>query len=93
MMLQIKGIAFAYLEGYIHAKVTEHLLQGKVLSSDLDKVKKIAVECMKYYITLLNLTDKEKEELKPNHEQGADLALKGIKQRLVRLCSVVQRYL
>lgn len=29
MMLQIKGIAFAYLEGYIHAKVTEHLLQGK----------------------------------------------------------------
>lgn len=28
MMLAIKDIAFAYLEGYIHAKVTEHLLQG-----------------------------------------------------------------
>ena len=64
-----------------------------MLSSDLDKVKKIAVECMKYYITLLNLTDKEKEELKQYHDQWADLALKGIKQRLVRLCSVVQRYL
>ena len=85
MMLEIKDIAFAYLEGYIHAKVTEHLLQGKVLSSDLDKVKKIAVvECMKYYISLLNLTDKEKEELKQNHDQWVDLALKGIKQRLVR---------
>ena len=53
----------------------------------------IAVKCMKYYISQLNLTDKEKEELKPNHEQGADLALKGIKPRLVRLCSVAQRYL
>lgn len=87
MMLEIKDIAFTYLEGYIHAKVTEHF------SSDLDKVKKIAVECMKYYISQLNLTDKEKEELKQNHDQWAGLALKGIKQRLVRLRSVAQRYL
>lgn len=92
-MLQIKDIAFAYLDGYIHAKVLEHLLQGKVLSSDLGKVKKIAVECMKDYISQLNLTDKKKEELKQNHEQWAGLALKGIKQWLVRLCSVAQRYL
>lgn len=82
MMLGIKDIAFAYLVGYIHAKVTEHLLQGKVLSSDLDKVKKIAVDCMKNYISQLNLTDKEKEELKQNREHRADLALKGVKQRL-----------
>ena len=81
-MLEIKDIAFAYLEGYIHAKVTEHLLQGKVLSSDLDKIKETAVECMKDYISQLNLTDKEKEELKQNRELWADLALKGIKQRL-----------
>ena len=78
----IKDIAFAYLEGYIHAKVTGHLLQGKVLSSDLDKVKKIAVECMKDYISQLNLSEKEKEELKQNREHWADLALKGVKQRL-----------
>lgn len=64
-----------------------------MLSSDLDKVKKIAVECMKYYVSLLNLIDKEKEELKQNHEQWADLALKGIKPWLVRLRSVAQRYL
>lgn len=87
MMLEIKDIAFAYLEGYIHAKVTEHLLQGKVLNSDLDKVKKIAVECMKDYISQLNLPDKEKKELKQNHEQWSDLPLKGIKQRIVRLQS------
>ncbi|MFQ8821320.1 hypothetical protein [Segatella copri] len=82
MMLEIRDLAFAYLDGYIHAKVTEHLLQGKVLSSDLDKIKETAVECMKDYISQLNLTDKEKEELKQNRELWADLALKGIKQRL-----------
>lgn len=32
-------------------------------SSDFDNVKKIAVECMKDYISQLNLNDKEKEEL------------------------------
>lgn len=53
-----------------------------MLSSDFDKVKKIDVECLKDYISQLNLTDKEKEELKQNREQWADLALKGIKQRL-----------
>lgn len=82
MMLEIRDLAFAYLDGYIHAKVTEHLLQGKVLSSDLDKIKETAVECMKDYISQLNLTDKEKEVLKQNRELWADLALKGIKQRL-----------
>lgn len=82
MMLEIRDLAFAYLDGYIYAKVTEHLLQGKVLSSDLDKIKETAVECMKDYISQLNLTDKEKEELKQNREHWADLALKGIKQRL-----------
>ena len=82
MMLEIRDLAFAYLDGYIHAKVTEHLLQGKVLSSNLDKIKETAVECMKDYISQLNLTDKEKEELKQNRELWADLALKGIKQRL-----------
>lgn len=82
MMLEIRDLAFVYLDGYIHAKVTEHLLQGKVLSSDLDKIKETAVECMKDYISQLNLTDKEKEELKQNRELWADLALKGIKLRL-----------
>lgn len=28
-MLAIKDIFLSYLEGYIHVKVTEHLLQGK----------------------------------------------------------------
>lgn len=50
-MLAIKDTALFNLDVYIHAKVTEHLLQGKVLSSDFDNVKKITVECMKDYIS------------------------------------------
>lgn len=53
-----------------------------MLSSDFDKVKKIDVECMKDYISQLNFTDKEKEELIQNREHWAELALKGVKQRL-----------
>lgn len=43
-MLEIKDLCLAYLDGYIQAKVTENLHQGKVLSSDFDKVKEVAVE-------------------------------------------------
>lgn len=58
------------------------MLSGKVLSSDLDKVKDIAVKCMEEYVSHTNLSDEEKEGIKENHKQWADAALKGIKQRL-----------
>lgn len=51
-----------------------------MLSSDLDKVKEVAVECMKDYISQLNLTDADKNELKQNRKQWVDMSLKGIKQ-------------
>lgn len=58
------------------------MVRGKVLSSDLDKVKEMAVKCMEEYISCQNLGDKEKEEMKENHKQWADMTLKGIKKRL-----------
>lgn len=81
-MLEVQDLCRAYLEGYIQAKVTECLIRGKVLSSDLDKVKDMAVKCMEEYISHQNLSDKEKEEMKENHKQWADVTLKGIKKRL-----------
>ena len=81
-MLEIKDLCKAYLEGYILAKVTEFLIRGKVLSSDLDKVKDMAVKCMEEYVSHQNLSYKEREELKESHRQWADMTLKGIKQRL-----------
>ena len=81
-MLEVQDLCRAYIEGYIQAKVTESLIRGKVLSSDLDKVKEMAVKCMEEYVSHQNLSDKEQEEMKENHKQWADMTLKGIKNRL-----------
>ena len=45
-------------------------------------IKELAVKCMEGYISHQKLSDKDKEELKQNHKQWADMALKGLKQRL-----------
>ena len=62
--------------------VTTDLLLSEVLESDLDNIKELAVKCMEEYISHQKLSDKDKEELKQNHKQWADMALKGLKQRL-----------
>ena len=49
-MIEAKDICTAYLEGYFYAKITEHLITGKIHSSDLDSLKELAVESMKDYI-------------------------------------------
>ena len=81
-MEKLQDICAAYLEGYFYAKITEQLITGKIQSSDLDKLKKTAVECMKDYIEHSDYSNEEKEELKNNYEHWADVTLKGIKQRL-----------
>lgn len=77
-----KDICAAYLEGYFYAKITEQLITSKIQSSDLDKLKKTAVECMKDYIEHSQFSTEEKEEQKNNYEHWADVTLYGIKQRL-----------
>lgn len=72
----------AYFYGYKFCTITEQLITSKIQSSDLDKLKKTAVECMKDYIEHSNYSTEEKEELKNNYEHWADVTLEGIKQRL-----------
>lgn len=81
-MEKLQDICAAYLEGYYYAKITEHLITSKIQSSDLDELKKTAVECMKDYIEHSDFSNVEKEELKNNYEHWADVTLDGIKQRL-----------
>lgn len=81
-MEKLQAICTAYLEGYFYAKITEQLITSKIQSSDLDKLKKTAVECMKDYIEHSDYSTEEKEELKNNYEHWADVTLDGIKQRL-----------
>ena len=72
----------AFLNGYMFCTITEQLITSKIQSSDLDKLKKTAVECMKDYIEHSQFSNEEKEEQKKNYEHWADVTLKGIKQRL-----------
>lgn len=81
-MKQLKDICTAYLEGYFYAKITEQLITSKIQSSDLDKLKKTAVECMKDNIEHSDFSAEEKEVLKKNYKHWADVTLDGIKQRL-----------
>lgn len=79
--LEPKDICIAFLNGYIlHNYWEAHY--GKILSLDLDKLRKTAVECMKDYIEHSDFSNEEKEELKNNYEHWADVTLEGIKQRL-----------
>lgn len=80
--LEAKDICAAFLNGYIYCTITEQLITSKILSSDLDKLKKTAVECMKDYIEHSQFSNEEKEEQKNNYEHWADVTLDGIKQRL-----------
>lgn len=81
-MEKLEAICSAYLEGYFYAKITEQLITSKIQSSDLDKLKKTAVECMKDNIEHSQFSTEEKEEQKNNYEHWADVTLDGIKQRL-----------
>lgn len=49
LMLEVKDLCTAYLEGYIQCKVTEYLLHDKVFGSELDIIKEQAVKCMEQY--------------------------------------------
>lgn len=80
--LEAKDICAAFLNGYIYCTITEQLITSKIQSSDLDKLKKTAIECMKDYIEHSDFSNEEKEDLKKNYEHWADVTLKGIKQRL-----------
>lgn len=80
--LEAKDICAAFLNGYIYCTITEQLITGRIHRSDLDKLEKTAIECMKDYIEHSDFSNEEKEELKNNYEHWADVTLCGIKQRL-----------
>ena len=80
--LEAKDICAAFLNGYKYCSITEPFITSKIQSSDLDKLKKTAIECMKDYIEHSQFSTEEKEELKNNYEHWADVTLDGIKQRL-----------
>jgi len=71
-----------YLEGYIQCKVSEYLLHDKVLSSEFDVIKEMAVKYMEQYISQQKISEADNEAMKRNHKQWAKMVLQGVKQRL-----------
>lgn len=67
-MLEVKDLCTAYLEGYIQCKVAEYLLHDKVLSSELDIIKEMAVKCMERYISQQEISEADKEKKKEDGE-------------------------
>ena len=82
LMEKLEDIYAAFFNGYMYGINTKQLITGKIQGSDLDKLKKTAVECMKDFIEHSNYSTEEKEVLKNNYEHWADVTLKGIKQSL-----------
>lgn len=80
--IELQDICIAYLEGYFYAMITEHLITGKIHSSDLDALKELAVKSMKDYIERSGFSYGVKESMKKNYEHWAEITLHGIKQRL-----------
>lgn len=42
----------------------------------------MAVKCMEQYISQQIISEADKEEMKQNHQQWAEMVLQGVKQRL-----------
>lgn len=81
-MEKLEDICAAFLNGYKYCSITKQLITGKIQCSDLDKLKKTAVECMKDYIEHFDFSNEEKKEMKKNYEHWTYVTLEGIKQRL-----------
>lgn len=82
LMEKLEDIYAAFFNGYMYGINTKQLITGKIQGSDLEKLKKTAVECMKDYIEHSDYSTEEKEEMKKNYERWADVTLKGINQSL-----------
>lgn len=42
----------------------------------------MAVKCMEQYISQQKISEADKEDMKQNHQQWAEMVLQGVKQRL-----------
>ena len=62
--------------------MTEYLIHDEILISELDKIKEMAVKCMEQYISQQKISEADKEKMKQNHKQWAEMVLLGVKQRL-----------
>ena len=77
-----KEYCTAFCDGYFYAQLGEKLTNGKVTDKELDLAKETAQTCMEQQITYSSFDEKQKQVMKENLHEWADIVMQGFKKRL-----------
>lgn len=77
-----KEYCTAFCEGYLYAQLDEKLTNGKVTDRELDLAKETAQRYIEQQIAYSVFDSKQKQEIKDNFEEWAEIVMQGFKKRL-----------
>lgn len=70
-----KEYCTAFCDGYFYAQLGEKLTNGKVTDKELDLAKETAQTCMEQQIAYSSFDEKQKQVMKENLHEWADIVL------------------
>lgn len=77
-----KEYCTAFCDGYFYAQLGEKLTNGKVTDKELDLAKETAQKYVEQQIAYSAFDEKQKQEMKENLHEWADIVMQGFKKRL-----------
>ena len=77
-----KEYCTAFCDGYFYAQLGEKLTNGKVTDKELDLAKETAQKYIEQQIAYSAFDEKQKQEMKENLHEWADIVMQGFKKRL-----------
>lgn len=77
-----KEYCTAFCDGYFYAQLGEKLTNGKVTDKELDLAKETAQKYIEQQIAYSAFDEKQKQEIKENLHEWADIVMQGFKKRL-----------
>ena len=77
-----KEYCTAFCDGYFYAQLGEKLTNGKVTDKELDLAKETAQKYIEQQIAYSAFDEKQKQEMKENLHEWADIVMQGCKKRL-----------
>ena len=77
-----KEYCTAFCDGYFYAQLGEKLTNGKVTDKELDLARETAQTSMEQQIAYSSFDEKQKQVMKENLHEWADIVMQGFKKRL-----------
>ena len=77
-----KEYCTAFCDGYFYAQLGEKLTNGKVTDKELDLAKETAQKYIEQQIAYSSFDEKQKQVMKENLHEWADIVMQGFKKRL-----------